>query len=126
VKLFVSTLFLVLAAIIGLGASAHAKPRHHHRHRVVVKHEAPFVYDEQRGYDRCASDDPNGPCTGRQFIVKNPLPKPVVVTVGCPYDRRLDQEDVIEAHNHANFDVGTGEGSLSPGSCGLLEWHVIK
>jgi hypothetical protein len=118
-KRFTFILFLTFVAIAVWTALAHARPRHR-------RQRSPFVYGEGRGFDRCAPGDANGPCYGRRFSVMNPCRETVVVTVGCPYNRDLDTKVAIGPRQHSHFDLGIGEGSLSPNTCGILAWYVWR
>lgn len=103
---------IIAAVLLTLGAGvAEAK-----------KKPAPYVTADTASADRCTPDDPKGPCPGRRLVVRNPTRWHVDVVVGCEGER-LEEEVSLPPRRSAVLDLGSGNGALAKGQCGLVSWR---
>lgn len=83
----------------------------------------PWVVSSKSGENRCADDDPLGPCPSFIMLIENPLKRTVVVTLSCGLD--LQKPEVVVP---AKRRVTTEITSDAPGmlSCSIESWRSIK
>lgn len=109
------SVFLISAVLAFAGCPESLKTPHH----------TPYISKDAEGFDRCAGDDPLGPCFGRLVTVTNPTKASQVVEIECR-PGLVTARSVIGPRRSVTFDLGYGNGFLDKGQCVITKCYRWK